>query len=290
MRTFTVSVSRMAKGKAGYRRNKRAFGNSFYPEQHTVESLIKLAAVDGYSFLAGEFARRPPAFYGRDDVCTYRITENFRQTYIIPLDDDGDNGNALEFWQNDKLFQTFGAGFYHSSSSTPEKPKLRILFELDKPITDPKAYQEARRAFGWYYPRIDVLPQVPQVWYGSETPREYKILANVLPVDVLERVVLNPYREVVKAQAVKQQLRARHIDTPSNKQVERVINWLAQRQPGDNRNICLLWASGKLKELGESWQTVGEAVIQATRANGYYEQYAGAEREIERIFDKGQPV
>jgi hypothetical protein len=156
MKTFTVSVSRLATGKEGYIRDKYRFGWSFYPEQHTIESLIKLAAIEGYSFLAGEFARESPAYYGRaDDVSTARITENFRQTFIIPLDDDGKESDAIEFWENDLLFKTFGGGYYHSASSTQEQPRIRPIFELDSPITDSGLYQEIRHAFGQYFPQIN---------------------------------------------------------------------------------------------------------------------------------------
>jgi hypothetical protein len=297
MKTFIVSVSRMAKGKEGYKQNKYRFGWSFYPEQHTIESLIKLAAVEGYSFLAGEFARESPAHYGREDVNTARITENFRQTYIIPLDDDGKESEAVEFWENDLLFKTFGGGYYHSASSTIEQPRIRPIFELDTPITDSGLYQEIRHAFGWYYnqdgaKRIDVLPQIPQVWYGSPHPTNYRILAGVLPIQAIQQLILDPYRQVVTAQ---REARRREIDQYQRQNRDKgdgggILLWLARRQPGDNRNLCLLWASSQLKKLGETWATVGNDLIAACRANGYFDAYAHSDREIQRVFGKGKAL
>lgn len=291
MKTFTVSVSRMAKGKAGYQRDKQRFGWSFYPEVHTLESLIKLAAVDGYSFLAGEFDRNPPAHYGRKDASTPRITENFRQTYIIPLDDDGKAGNAVTFWENDLFFKTYGGGYYHSASSTPDKPRIRPIFELDRPITEGRLYQEIRYAFGWYYnrdglKRIDVIPQIPQVWYGSPHPTHYKVFGNVLPLEAIQDLLLVPYRQVKVAQQEAQQARAEQRQQAGD-QVGYILNWLANRREGDNRNLCLLWAAGALKSEGETWGTIGPAVIEACRDNGYFDTYARSDREIYRIFDRG---
>lgn len=291
MKNFTISVSRMAKGKAGYKRNKYQFGWSFYPEQHTLESLIRLAAIDGFSFLAGEFDRKPPAHYGRKDVSTPRISENFRQTVIIPLDDDGQAGNAVTFWESDLFFKTYGAGYYHSTSSTPERPRIRPVFELDWPITDGRLYQQARYAFGWYYnrngqKRIDVLPQIPQVWYGSAHPTAYKILGNVLPLEALHEFLLEPYREVQAARQAERQ-KATQRRQQAGDDIGRILDWLAGRREGDNRNLCLLWAAGALKKKGESWETIGPAVVKACEDNGYYGAYAHSEREISRIFDKG---
>lgn len=291
MKSFVVSVSRMARGKAGYKRDKYRFGWSFYPEEHTIESLIKLAAVDGYSFLAGEFDRKPPAYYGRTDASTPRITENFRQTCIIPLDDDGNAGNAVDFWESDLLFQTYGATYYCSSSSTPARPRVRPIFQLGQVITNPALYQEARRAFGWYYPRIDPLIQIPQVWYGSYPATDYRIIGNVLPLDSLFELVLEPYRRVKAAEAEAERQRAERYQAPSdNEDVNRILGWLAGRRSGDNRNLCLLWAAGQLKRLGESWATVGDNIIQACQANGYFDAYAGNnDAEICRIFSRGKP-
>lgn len=297
MKTFTVSVSRMAKGKEGYSRDKYRFGWSFYPEQHTIESLVKLAAVEGYSFLAGEFDRKPPSHYGREeDVSTARISENFRQTSIIPLDDDGKESDAVEFWENDLLFKTFGGGYYHSASSTQEQPRIRPIFELDSPITDSKLYQEIRHAFGWYYnqagsKRIDVIPQIPQVWYGSPHPTRYRVLANVLPIQAIQQLLLDPYRQVKAAQL---EARRREIEQYQRQNKDSsgggILVWLARRQPGDNRNLCLLWASSQLKKLGETWATVGNDIVAACRANGYFDAYAHTDSEIERIFSKGKAL
>lgn len=295
MKTFLVSVSRMTKGKTGYRRNKYQFGWSFFVEEHTIESLIRLAAVDGFSFLAGEFDRKPPAYYGRTDASTPRITENFRQTHIVPLDDDGKAGNAVDFWESDLLFQTYGAGYYHSSSSTPARPRVRPIFELGRPVTASQLYQEARYAFGWFYnrdgqKRIDVIPQIPQVWYGSAHPTEYRILGNVLPLEMLFELVLDPYRRVKAAEAEAERQRAERYQAPSdNEDVNRILGWLAGRRSGDNRNLCLLWAAGQLKRLGESWATVGDNIIQACQANGYFDAYAGNnDAEICRIFGRSK--
>lgn len=293
MKTFVCSVSRMAKGKAGYQKDKYAFGWSFYPEQHTLESLIRLAAIDGFSFLAGEFDRKPPAFYGRKDVSTPRISENFRQTVIIPLDDDGQAGNAVTFWESDLFFKTYGAGYYHSTSSTPERPRIRPIFELDWPITDGRLYQETRRAFIWYYnrngqKRIDEIVQIPQCWYGAARPTAYKILGNVLPLEAVHEFLLEPYRQVQAARQAERQKATQRRQQQASDDIGRILDWLAGRREGDNRNLCLLWAAGALKAKGESWPTIGPAVVKACQDNGYFDSYAaGNEREISRIFDKG---
>lgn len=291
MRTFVCSVSRMAKGKAGYKRNKYQFGWSFYPETHTIESLIRLAAIDGFSFLAGEFDRKPPAHYGRTDVNTPRITENFRQTVIIPLDDDGQAGNAVTFWESDLFFKTYGGGFYHSTSSTTERPRIRPIFELDRPITDGQLYQETRRAFIWYYnrngqKRIDKIVQIPQPWYGAAEPSDYKILGNVLPLEALHEFLLEPYRQVQAARQATRQATQRRQQAGDD--IGRILDWLAGRREGDNRNLCLLWAAGALKAKGESWATIGQNIVQVCQDNGYFDAYAHSEKEIRRIFDRGQ--
>ncbi len=287
MKQFTISVSRMARGKAGYQQNKYNFGWSFYPETHTIESLITLAAVEGYSFLAGEFDRKPPADYDRTGVTTPRITENFRQTCVIPLDDDGKAGNAVAFWENDPLFNLYGGGYYHSTNSTPDHPRIRPIFELDAPITDPKFYQTARYALGWHYnrltPRIDVLPQVPQVWYGSALPTRHKIFGSVLPLEVLERLVITPYLKVQAARRLIDQQQTRRDPTPHS--IAGLIDWLARQK--HNRHNSLVSLGYKAKDAGVQWDDVSGAVIAACRENGYLEAYAKNDHAIERVFLDG---
>lgn len=280
----------MARGKDGYRRNKYKFGWSFFPERHTIESLTILAAVEGYSFLAGLFNRNHPKVYGRTDVNTARITENFVETHIIPLDDDGEEDDALIYWHNNKFFRTYGGSLYHSCNSTPERPRLRLIFELDLPIRSAKYYQLARRALGWYYPRIDTLPQVPQVWYGSEYPTGYEVFGKILPREVLIRKIITPYLVYTEQETLaKREMQARYLNQEkTDGDIIRIIHWLSKRTHGDNRNLSLLWASSELKRLGCTWESVGQSIISACVVNGYYQKYAGDEREIERIFRKAK--
>lgn len=283
MKHFTVSVSRMARGKSGYQGNKYKFGNSFYPETHTIASLISLAAIEGYTFLAGEFARELPTAYGRTDVSTMRITENFRQTCIIPLDDDGKSSDAVQFWENDELFQQYGGGYYHSDSSTPATPRIRPIFELDQAITDHELYQTARRALAWYYnrtgPRVDPIPQIPQPFYGCSLPAKYEIIGAVLPLIVLRDNILLPYQVQQKRQATRRGEKqsytggANHIG---------LVKWLAAKPVG--RHNALVAIALTLKDEGFSWSEVGGDVIAATKTNGYYQDYAKTDAEIERVF------
>lgn len=283
MRKWTIAVSRQAKGKAG---TSRKFNDSFKSETHTLSSLINLAAVQGYSFLAGEYSRgyRRPTNKSPFYKTTYRITENFRGTYIIPLDDDRGVAGVENWWLSDPLFSACGGGLYHSNSSRHGAEKVRPIFELDRPIMQSANYKLARLSLAHYYNKkervIDPLPQIPQVWYGVDSPTSHVILSNILPLAHLQEFIIKPYQNHLKKQATQ---KPNYTPTGEDKDVSLAIKAFSRQQ--NSRHNYLLWLGGFCGQAGLSWGDVSGDVLQASKANGHYDKYAKNDKEVERVFN-----
>ena len=92
---------------------------NFQIEQHTPESLARRITEDGCAFSA--VMRN-----------SYRRTANFVSAQHLGLDDDrGTKESSLEALAADPFIADHAAFLYESPSSTPDKPKSRVVFILD---------------------------------------------------------------------------------------------------------------------------------------------------------------
>ena len=82
----------------------------------------------------------------------YRSDANFISAEHIGLDDDrGTAESSLQALAEDPFIAAHAAFLYESPSSTPDCPKSRIVFILDRPFTTADEYRTAQEAMWWRF-------------------------------------------------------------------------------------------------------------------------------------------
>lgn len=159
--SLKVMVSTYLKGKApaGWN-NWPRFHRSFTPTTLSPRELA-ISIWKGYAFC--------PVYDGR------RREECFKSAGHIAFDfDDGDETSSLPYLMKEGSFSWMFASFaYSTPSSTPETPKSRVVFILEKPIEDAQQYRNVYQALSWWITNVDGSKSDPQckdslrLYFGS---------------------------------------------------------------------------------------------------------------------------
>lgn len=132
---------------------------------------------------------------------TYRKVENFICAQHLDLDfDDG----SQTIWQlaADPFIAAHAAFLYETPSSSPEHPKVRVFFELDKPISDAQKYKLLRDSLLARYPAADRAHRdVCRLAFGSSNCA-YEWLGNVLTLETAAAELVKPYQAAHQQTAV----------------------------------------------------------------------------------------
>ncbi len=101
-------------------------------------------------------------------ITQHRLQKNFLVGSYIGIDFDTPESVKTVF--EDQFIKANHSIFYNTPSSTPEKPRFRVLFELEEPIPDAALYREAVGAFIWKCGAgVDDYCKDPcRIFYGSK--------------------------------------------------------------------------------------------------------------------------
>lgn len=164
----------------GYK--KAAFGNSFLPQQISLDAL-KQHIVSGGAFTMGAFKSEQ------------RIKDNFMSSQMVALDLD-DNVSVSECQSNAFINQY--AAFIGATASSGKQDdygqviyKTRVLFMLDEPITDRQAWERLQRALLWHFEGLHPdagCKDCTRLFYGSDNPDYIFDVSKVLPIAVLQNI------------------------------------------------------------------------------------------------------
>jgi hypothetical protein len=209
---------------------------------------------------------------------------------VIPVDSDTeDQCSTLQYLQANPLISRYASFIYTTISHRPEKPRARGMFVLDKPITDPDYYRQAKRAVFAQLPWVDQSVNEPaRLFYGSKDCGSLW-LGNILPLVAVDQLI-----EAHRAMLEQERRQIPEIDpsrimgdTPAERYAERVMQeeaaWLASRVEGTGeRHRGLLIAAMKLESLRlADWlpMDIRESInpyallMPATQSNGYWGKY-----------------
>jgi len=150
--------------------------SSFDPQEISVDELMT-AIRKGYSFSA-------------EMEDGYRNGDNFISAQHLGLDfDTEDENSSLAVLVNDPFIKEYSTFLYTSASHTPEKPRARVIFILDKPVTDADKYsQYATVLTEKFYLSDGQCKDAARFWYGSKNCKG-KYLGNKLPIEVLDELL-----------------------------------------------------------------------------------------------------
>jgi len=129
----------------------------------------------------------------------HRCDANFvsRELIMVDIDYNMDLNDLFK----DAFYDEYGAGFYTSPSHTDLAHRFRILFRLEKPITDAATMKRLHEALMIQYPYADsACKDASRIFFGTENCLYKEKRMNLLP----EFIVLELLKTVpIKVKAVK---------------------------------------------------------------------------------------
>lgn len=283
--------------KSGYEVSQTKFIESFETHEVTPEAFLERMQ-EGRAYCSA-FHKRHPATVGRPERYTAKVDENFAEASVITMDLDEwtGEGDPEEMIKDDPFFKRYGYAIVHSSSSTPEKKKLHVVFILTTPITDPDTYRLALKAlttsYTWSDPSCVDLMRTFFNGIGTDT----YINGKLLPFQDLWKHKVAPYQRLLHdAELEMARVRERNlIEWEARPKVsltqDRLENYVSNAITGilDElagttvaRNRALTIASFKLASLAISpWAApvshlfagVEDQLVTACHANGYEDKY-----------------
>jgi hypothetical protein len=131
----------------------------------------------------------------------YRKADNFICGQHVGLDfDTGDYQSSIEYLMDDE-FIVNNASFIHTTAShTPDAPRSRVVFLLERPIYNREKYALLTEAFANTYAKTSADPSCKdpvRIFFGAEDC-DYTYLGKMLSLDVAAREIVLPYKETIK--------------------------------------------------------------------------------------------
>lgn len=156
---------------------KRAFSHSFTPTTTSLDALVK-HITSGYAWTQGYFQgskRRKDAFISA-------------QTLALDLDEQVSVDDAL----TEPIIRDYALLVHPSPSSTPEKPKTRVVFVLDTCITNADQWEKLQRGLIHLCTHLRPDPackDCARMFYGSSKEGAYMNLNAILPLSLLQSLL-----------------------------------------------------------------------------------------------------
>lgn len=156
-----LSLSREVVGKATAPAQHAALNYRLQVETVTLEQLRDHLCRDGYSICCAELKTDPATGY-----CRGRKNEDYQSASVVLLDLD-DGRHRLDDLQQDPYLQRYAAFVYTTPSHSEEHHRLRIVFALETPITDPQQYKRLVQVLSAAYSGDDAATDAVRLFYGS---------------------------------------------------------------------------------------------------------------------------
>jgi hypothetical protein len=154
------------------------FNGGFETVEITINELLE-AIRKGYAFCPA--LKRP-----------WRKGDNFESTQYLCLDfDTEDEQSSFATLKKNEFVKQYGSFLYTSLGHTPEKPRSRVGFILDQPVTDGPTYLRYVQSMLKMFDIADKhASDLTRLWFGSNPKTgKTKALGKQLPVAILDKMV-----------------------------------------------------------------------------------------------------
>lgn len=288
MNTYAIAINRAFSGKAPFPAPDgfwRGYNGQFRNEQVTAQ----------------QFAESVHAGYGYTTWhADYRKAENFVLGQHIALDfDTGDERSTIDTLLSDDFIARFAGLIYTTPSHTPQAPRARVVFFLDRPIRNPHKYTLLARSLLWRYGAADeTCKDACRLFYGS-IGCDYELTDNILTLEDAALHLVNPYKAHIaiverEREEARQRARAQYGDVQAddtmkaayiNRAFDNEYDTVSRALTGD-RHKQLLDAAIRLGGLLKAgWvpsglvseQRIIDTLMDAATKNGIVAKYGDAD-------------
>lgn len=206
----------------------------------------------------------------------WRKAENYALGQHIGLDfDTEDKRSTFKVLLKDSFISKYGSIIYTTPSHTPDKPRARVIFMLDRPIHQARNYTLAASALLWIFGTADRQCKDPvRFFYGCKPGAgEMEWLNNELPLDIVKdlisrykatgranhrRVHRGPIRTSGDTDRQKIVDALNHLDpwSVSYNEWVSVLMAIHSEMPGAaGLSLAESWADGKPHEVEQKWRS-----------------------------------
>lgn len=184
-----VAVNKTFTGKISDTRYKRRYNDTFEDMELATQRDLAIWVWRGHPFCAQHRHVRHSYVSkrtGETKETTFRHGKNFSGSNVLALDFDEESyKSSFPGLLADPFVQQYGGFLYSTQSSTPESPRSRLVFELDRYIDHPELYQTYLEALMHRFATKDRSCSDPCRIFAGSKNCAVELLGNVLPVEAL---------------------------------------------------------------------------------------------------------
>lgn len=260
--TLKIAINRSHKGKhptgidqATLNAWWGAFNGWFKNELVTVDQLLE-AIQDGYSYTTWHRG--------------YRKAENFicGQHVGLDFDDLAPSETTLIDLLSDQVIQDHAGLLHTTPSHTPEKPRARVIFFLDRPIYNREKYTLLVRSIVDYFDVADQKCKDPCRFFFGAVNCDVRLLHNILTLEDAAELFVKPY--LAKQPIVSNRLHVhgrKFVNRPASNGNRPAENYLRQHADDLLRRVKSAPDGAKYYTLRDVSRVFGGYV-----AGGYYDE------------------
>jgi hypothetical protein len=205
--TFRVAINEKYRGKVIPGDGRfRDFNMTFQNKRLTLSGLLETIRA-GHAWTAPHrhVQHHRPTRRRPDYHTTYRVKANVTGSQLLALDSDTEDIRSdFDTLLADPFIGHYAALLHATASSTPERPRSRIIFLLEEAL-DRDAYEEALKALLHRYPFCDrSVSHAAVVFYGAEDCPCH-LTEHILPLEALGGQIIHPYAAFREAQRRKRE-------------------------------------------------------------------------------------
>jgi len=193
----------------------------------------------------------------------WRSYDHFIRAQHIGIDmDTEDKASSISRLIDHDLVQMYGAIVYSTPNSTPTAPRSRVVFFLDKPITDPYRYKAAIKTLSAYFPGYDRgSAEAVRTFFGNANlHKSHNVDGMWIPHDSC--LPLADLRAMYKAQKQEAERKAKPLPDYSQTDIniDNLVKKCISKANDGQRNNIGYWLACRMAENGIDRSTAEQAM------------------------------
>jgi len=175
----------------------------------------------------------------------WRHSDNYILGQHIGLDfDTEDERSTFDALKRHAFIRDYAFMIHTTPSHRPEKPRARVIFELDEPIYQASNYSRAAKALVWLFNGADSKCKDPARFFYGSLNCQHELLYGTLPLSTVKQII----RDYEASGASARRKYEQEHGMPSNMKAS-VETCIRKAAYGDRNNLGF-WLANRCQEEG----------------------------------------